>query len=49
MAEKSSGGNLQEGLSEQQSLDKAYEPRKSGQGERPVPPKGENCGKFTIK
>lgn len=49
MSEKTSGGNLQEGLSEQQSLNKAYEPRTSGQGQRPEPPKGEKCGKFTIK
>ncbi len=42
-------GNLEKGLSEQEKLDKSYEPRKSGQGERPAPPKTEKAGKFTIK
>ena len=44
------GGSLEKGLSSQDKMDKKYEPRKSGQGERPVPPKSEKAaGKFTIK
>ena len=42
-------GNLQKGISEEEKLDKGYTPRKSGQGQRPAPPKGEKTGKFTIK
>lgn len=41
--------SLQEGVSEKEKLPKGYEPRGSGQGERPSPPKAEKKGKFTIK
>lgn len=42
-------GSLEKGLSSQEKCDKGYEPRKSGQGQRPAPPKGEKTGKFTVK
>ncbi len=43
-------GSLQEGISSKEKIDKGYAPRKSGQGQRPSPPKGEKAaGKFTIK
>ena len=48
-AEKDSGGSLSDGLSSQGSIDKSYEPRGSGQGERPSPPKTEKAVSFTIK
>ena len=38
-----------DGLSEKEKCPKGYEPRTSGQGQRPTPPKGEKTGKFTIK
>lgn len=47
-AEKNAGGSLDEGLSSQGSIDKGYEPRTSGQGQRPDPTKREKVGKFTI-
>lgn len=42
------GASVQTGLSSQMPLDKSYEPRTSGQGERPAPPKKEKAGKYTI-
>lgn len=43
-------GSLEKGVSSQEKMDKGYAPRKSGQGQRPTPPKGEKAGgKFTIK
>lgn len=47
-AEKNTGGSLDDGLSSQGSINKEYEPRKSGQGQRPDPSKREKAGKFTI-
>lgn len=41
--------SLQDGTSEKEKCPKGYEPRGSGQGERPSPPKPEKAGKFTIK
>jgi len=38
-----------DGLSEKEKIGKGYEPRTSGQGQRPNSPKGEKKGKFTIK
>ncbi len=43
------GASLEKGLSEQEKCNKDYEPRKSGQGQRPSPPQGEKTGKFVIK
>lgn len=47
-AEKNTGGSLDDGLSSQGSIDKTYEPRDSGEGQRPSPAKREKVGKFTI-
>lgn len=44
-----SGGSVQEGLSDKTKCDPGYEPRTSGQGERPEPAKEEKTGQFTIK
>jgi hypothetical protein len=41
--------SVESGLSMQEKIEKGYEPRKSGQGERPAPAKAEKAGKFTIK
>ena len=38
-ANDGSGGSVQNGLSEQKFLDQGYEPRMSGQGQRPSSPK----------
>jgi hypothetical protein len=45
---KESGGNLEEGLSSKQPIDKAYAPRTSGTGGRPESPSKTKVGKFTI-
>lgn len=43
-------GSLEKGVSFDEKIDKNYTPRKSGQGQRPTPPKGEKVGgKFTLK
>lgn len=43
-------GSIEKGLSEEQKLDKGYQPRTSNKtNQAPNPPKGEKTGKFTIK
>jgi len=48
-------GSIEKGLSSQDKMDKGYQPRTSGEGQRPNQPKGtsvsgtHNAGKFTIK
>ena len=42
------GASLEKGLSSQAKCPKGYEPRTSGEGQRPSPPKGEKAGKFKF-
>lgn len=48
-SENDSGGSLSEGLSSQGPIDRSYEPRGCGQGQRPSSPKAEKAGKFIIR